>query len=268
MMEPHSFRNKRFQRVARSSSGVSAAGRVKKSRRVSMSGVPVRRLSRQGHLAAGQTTQEEAMRPLVVTTFVTMDGVMQAPGGPQEDTDGGFAHGGWVVPHFDEAMGNQMSDWFAPAEDFLLGRRTYQIFASHWPYVEGDDPVTVGLQTKTKHVASRTLTSPLDWDTARLLEGDVVEAVRALKATDGGELQVHGSHGLIQTLLREDLVDELRLIVFPVVVGPGKRLFEDGAVPRTWRLVDCTPSTTGALMCTYRFGGELETGAFGLDTES
>jgi dihydrofolate reductase len=206
------------------------------------------------------------MRPLVVTTFVTLDGVMQAPGGPAEDTDGGFAHGGWLVPHFDEALGMQMNEWFAPAEDFLLGRRTYEIFASHWPHVQGDDPVTVGLQTKTKHVASRTLTS-LDWDTARLIEGDVAEEVARLKAADGGELQVHGSHGLIQTLLAADLVDELRLIVFPVVVGSGKRLFGDGAVPRTWRLESCTPSSTGALMCVYRFGGELETGAIGLDTE-
>ena len=207
------------------------------------------------------------MRQLTVTTFVTMDGVMQAPGGPQEDPDGGFAHGGWLVPHFDEALGNQMNDWFAPAEDFLLGRRTYEIFASHWPHVDATgDPVATALQQKTKHVASRTLTS-LDWDTARLIEGDLVDAVRALKATDGGELQVHGSHGLIQTLLADDLVDELRTIVFPVVVGPGKRLFGDGTVPRTWSLVSCTPSTTGALMCTYRFAGELETGAVGLDTE-
>ena len=200
------------------------------------------------------------MRPLVVTTFLTLDGVMQAPGGPSEDTSGGFEHGGWLVPFFDEAIGVQMNDWFAGAEDFLLGRGTYEVFAAHWPHQPaGQDPVTDALQTKTKHVASRTLTS-LDWDTARLLDGDAVEAVRALKASDGGELQVHGSAGFVQTLLSADLVDELRIIVFPVVVGSGKRLFGDGAVPRSWRLVSSSASTTGALMCTYAFDGELRTG--------
>ncbi len=201
------------------------------------------------------------MRPLVVTTFVTLDGVMQGPGGPEEDTSGGFSSGGWVVPYFDEQLGGQMDQWFGGAEDFLLGRGTYDIFAAHWPHQEGDDAVTVGLQTKTKHVASRTLTT-LDWDTARLLEGDAVEAVRALKATDGGELQVHGSAGLLQTLLAADLVDELRLLVFPVTVGPGKRLFGDGAVPRAWRQTSYTATQPGVLICTYRNGGELRTGDF------
>jgi dihydrofolate reductase len=216
-----------------------------------------------GHQAAGPIAQEEAMRPLVVTTFVTMDGVMQAPGGPEEDTSGGFRHGGWLVPFFDEAMGAQMDAWFAGAEDFLLGRGTYEIFAAYWPHQPaGQDAVTDALQTKTKHVVSRTLTS-LDWSTAKLLEGDAVEAVRGLKATDGGELQVHGSAGLIQTLLAADLVDELRIILFPVVVGEGKRLFGDGAVPRTWRLESSSTSTTGALMCSYRYVGELRTGLIG-----
>ena len=202
------------------------------------------------------------MRSLVATTLLTLDGVMQAPGGPQEDTDGGFTSGGWVVPYFDEGLGGQMDAWFGGAEDFLLGRRTYEIFAAHWPHQEGDDAVTVGLQTKTKHVASRTLTS-LDWDTARLLDGDAAEAVRALKATDGGELQVHGSAGFLQTLLAADLVDELRLLVFPVVVGPGKRLFADGAVPRAWRLMSSSATPTGVLVCTYVNDGELRTGHFG-----
>ena len=202
------------------------------------------------------------MRPLVVTTFVTLDGVMQGPGGPEEDTSGGFSSGGWVVPYFDEQLGGQMDRWFGGAEDFLLGRGTYDIFAAHWPHQEGDDAVTVGLQTKTKHVASRTLTT-LEWATARLLDGDAVEAVRALKATDGGELQVHGSAGLLQTLLAADLVDELRLLVFPVVVGPGKRLFADGAVPRAWRLTSSSATPAGVLVCTYRYDGELRTGHFG-----
>jgi dihydrofolate reductase len=216
---------------------------------------------------AGDGTPEAAMRPLVVTTFVTLDGVMQAPGGPDEDRSGGFDHGGWLVPFFDEDMGAQIDRWFAGAEDFLLGRGTYEIFARHWPHVPAEgDPVATALQTRTKHVASRTLTS-LDWDTARLLQGEAAEAIRALKAADGGELQVHGSAGLLQTLLAEDLIDELRLIVFPVVVGPGKRLFGDGTIPRSWRLTSSSVSSTGAVMSSYARAGEVETGAIGLDTE-
>ncbi|MGY2077581.1 dihydrofolate reductase family protein [Blastococcus sp. SYSU DS0828] len=200
------------------------------------------------------------MRPLVVTTFLTLDGVMQAPGGLGEDPSGGFRHGGWLVPFFDEDMGAQMEAWFAPAEDFLLGRGTYEIFAAHWPKVTTEgDPVGTALNTKTKHVASRTSTS-LDWDTARLLDGDVPSAVRDLTNRDGGELQVHGSAGLVHTLLQEDLVDELRLITFPVVVGEGKRLFPGGAAPRTWRLVSSTVTTTGAVMAAYRRVGGLATG--------
>ncbi|TFV48898.1 dihydrofolate reductase family protein [Blastococcus sp. TF02A_35] len=204
------------------------------------------------------------MRPLVVTTFLTLDGVMQAPGGPEEDTTGGFRWGGWLVPHFDEELGAQMDAWFATAQDFLLGRTTYEIFAAHWPKVPTEgDAIATALNTLPKHVASRTLTS-LGWDTARLLEGDVPGAVRALTAADGGELQVHGSAGLVQTLLREDLVDELRVVVFPVVVGEGKRLFGDGAVPRTWRLTASRTTPAGALVATYRRGGALTTGDFTL----
>jgi len=201
------------------------------------------------------------MRPLVVTTFVTLDGVMQAPGGPGEDPSGGFSHEGWLVPHFDEALGEQMNAWFIGAQDFLLGRTTYEIFYASWPKMISDDPVSQGLNFKKKYVASRTLTS-VEWETAELLEGDVGDAVRALKAEDGGELQVHGSAGLIQTLLEEDLVDELRLIVFPVTVGEGKRLFGEGAIPRTWRLAMQKVSTTGAIMATYERVGELQTGNF------
>ncbi|RBY92554.1 dihydrofolate reductase family protein [Blastococcus sp. TF02A-30] len=208
------------------------------------------------------------MRDLVVTTFVTMDGVLQAPGGPDEDTSGGFRWGGWLVPFFDEAMGAQMDAWFAPAEDFLLGRGTYEIFAQHWPQAPTeDDAVARALNTKTKHVASRTLTS-VEWQGARLLGDDVPGAVRALREQDGGELQVHGSAGLIQTLLREDLVDVLRVIVFPVALGEGKRLFGEGTIPRTWRLTSSTATSTGALMCEYRRVGEVETGAVGAEYES
>ncbi|MGY1653177.1 dihydrofolate reductase family protein [Geodermatophilus sp. SYSU D01119] len=207
------------------------------------------------------------MRALTVTTFLTLDGVAQAPGGPEEDTSGGFPYGGWLVPFFDERLGAQMDAWFAPAEDFLLGRTTYEIFAQHWPHVDPTgDAVATALQTKTKHVASRTLTS-LEWSTARLLGGDVPAAVRALKAADGGELQVHGSIGLVQTLLAEDLVDELRTVVFPVVLGRGKRLFEGGAAPRTWRTVSSEVTSTGAVMSAHRRDGEVATGAFGLEYE-
>jgi dihydrofolate reductase len=202
------------------------------------------------------------MRPLVVTTFVTMDGVMQAPGGPGEDPSGGFAHEGWLVPFFDDDIGRQVTDWFVGAQDFLLGRGTYEIFYASWPKMISDDPVSQGLNFKPKHVASRTLPS-VEWETAELIQGDVGDAVRALKAEDGGELQVHGSAGLIQTLLAEDLVDELRLIIFPVVVGSGKRLFGSGAIARSWRLKTSSTSSSGALMCAYERAGEVQTGSVG-----
>jgi len=202
------------------------------------------------------------MRPLVVTTFVTLDGVMQAPGGPGEDPSGGFSYEGWLVPFFDEAMGEQMSAWFTGAQDFLLGRTTYEIFYASWPQMISDDPVSQGLNFKKKYVASRTLTS-VEWETAELLQGDVGDAVRKLKAEDGGELQVHGSAGLVQTLLKEDLVDELRLVVFPVVLGEGKRLFGEGAIPRSWRLASQATTGSGAIMAAYQRVGEVETGSVG-----
>jgi dihydrofolate reductase len=200
------------------------------------------------------------MRTLVVTTFVTLDGVAQAPGGPGEDPSGGFSHEGWLVPFFDDDIGAQVTEWFTGAEDFLLGRGTYDIFYASWPKMISDDPVSQGLNFRTKHVASRSRSS-LEWETAELLKDDVPDAVRALKAQDGGELQVHGSPGLIQTLLAENLIDELRLIVFPVVLGQGKRLFGEGAVPRTWRLTSHKASSTGALMASYERAGEVETGS-------
>jgi dihydrofolate reductase len=202
------------------------------------------------------------MRKLVVTTFVTMDGVMQAPGGAGEDPSGGFSYEGWLVPHFDDALGAQMDEWFTGAQDFLLGRTTYEIFYASWPKMISDDQVSQKINFNRKYVASRTLSS-VEWETAELLQGDVGDAVRKLKDTDGGELQVHGSAGLIQTLLAEDLVDELRLVVFPVVLGSGKRLFGDGAVPRTWKLGTQKTSSTGALMLSYERAGEVETGSVG-----
>ncbi len=206
------------------------------------------------------------MRKLVVTTFVTMDGVMQAPGGPGEDPSGGFSYEGWLVPHFDEEIGAQMDTWFSGAQDFLLGRTTYEIFYASWPKMISDDQVSQKINFNRKYVASRTL-SDVEWDTAELLRGDVGDAVRKLKAEDGGELQVHGSAGLIQTLLAEDLIDELRLVVFPVVLGQGKRLFGDGTVPRTWKLGTQKTSSTGALMLSYERAGEVETGSVGPEYE-
>jgi dihydrofolate reductase len=206
------------------------------------------------------------MRKLVVQTFVTLDGVMQAPGGPGEDPSGGFAYEGWLPPHFDDAVGEQVSEWFTGAEDFLLGRTTYEIFYASWPKMISDDPVSQGLNFKPKHVASRTLTS-VEWETAELLGDDVPGAIRALKEKDGGELQVHGSAGLIQTLLAEDLVDELRLMVFPVVLGQGKRLFGEGTIPRAWRVVSSRTSPSGVVMVAYERVGEVQTGAVGPEYE-
>ena len=202
------------------------------------------------------------MRKLVVTTFVTLDGVMQAPGGPGEDPSGGFSYEGWLVPFFDEAMGAQMNEWMSGAQDLLLGRTTYELFHAAWPQMISDDPVSQTVNFTTKYVASRTLSS-VEWDTAELLGDDVPAAVRALKEQDGGELQVHGSAGLIQTLLAEDLVDELRLIVFPVGIGQGKRLFGDGTIPRAWRLISSSATPSGALIAAYERVGEVQTGSVG-----
>ena len=206
------------------------------------------------------------MRPLVVQTFVTLDGVMQAPGGAGEDPSGGFSYEGWLVPHFDEEMGAQMDAWFTPAQDFLLGRGTYEIFYASWPKMISDDQVSQKINFNKKYVASRTL-ADVEWETAELLQGDVGDAVRKLKTEDGGELQVHGSAGLIQTLLAEDLIDELRLIVFPVALGQGKKLFGEGTIPRSWRLISSKTTPSGAVMAAYERAGDVETGYVGPENE-
>src|SRR5687767_12420124 len=169
------------------------------------------------------------MPELIVNAFVTVDGVMQAPGGPEEDPSGGFEHGGWSFGYWDEQMQEAMGASMARPFDLVLGRKTYEIFAAHWPHA-GDDPAAEPLNTATKHVASTTLTE-LRWENSRLIEGDVPAGVRALKEQDGPELQVHGSANLIQTLLRHGLVDEFRVWTFPLVLGKGKRLFDGGTVP-------------------------------------
>ena len=200
------------------------------------------------------------MRKLVVGTFLTLDGVMQAPGGPNEDRDGGFQHGGWLVPYFDDKLVEIMTDWSKRADAFLLGRKTYEIFAGSWPQsTDPADEIATALNTRPKFVASRTLDN-VTWNNSHLLKGDVAQEVAKLKAHEGGEIQVHGSGGLLQTLLKHDLIDTLRLWLFPVVVGTGKRLFAEGTIPGSFRLVDAKLTATGAALHVYERAGGLRYG--------
>ncbi len=203
------------------------------------------------------------MRKLVAVSQVTLDGVMQAPGGPEEDPSGGFEYGGWSAPHFDEVLGQAATEAFQKPFDLLLGRRTYEIFAAHWPYDEG--PIADRLNGATKHVASRTLEAPLDWSNSSLLEGDVETAVRALKEQDGLDIHVLGSSELLGTLLEHGLVDEFRLWIFPVVLGAGKRLFPVDVAAAGLELVESTVSTTGVVAATYRRVGDVKTGSFAFE---
>ena len=201
------------------------------------------------------------MRKLSVNTFLTLDGVMQAPGGPGEDDSGGFAYGGWSVNYWDEQMGQVMGEALSVPFDLVLGRKTYDIFAAYWPTAPeeaGGKP----LNDATKYVASRGRPN-LEWSKSVLLEGDAAEAVAALKQTNGPELQVHGSGNLVQTLLRHNLVDQYRLWAFPLVLGSGKRLFSDGTIPAGLKLVDTTVSSTGVVIGTYEPAGDVVTGSFG-----
>jgi dihydrofolate reductase len=199
---------------------------------------------------------------LTLTTFLTVDGVMQAPGGPAEDPSGRFELGGWLVPHADDDMNTTVAGWFAQADAFLLGRRTYEIFAAYWPRVtDPDDPVAGPLNRLPKYVATRTLTD-LDWQGATPVGDDLVEQVAELKRRPGRELQVHGSGGLAQTLIAHDLVDEYRFLIFPVVLGSGRRLFADGARPAGLRLLNSSTTSTGAIVAAYESAGEPELGSF------
>jgi dihydrofolate reductase len=204
-------------------------------------------------------------RKLVVGTFVTLDGVMQGPGGPDEDREGGFEHGGWSVNYWDQMMGETMDAQMPKADTLLLGRKTYEIFAAHWPHIS-DDPVADQLNRMRKYVASRTLDN-LEWNNSTLLEGDVAEAVARLKEQSGAEIHVTGSCDLIQTLLRHDLVDEFVLWTFPVVLGTGKRLFGEGTVPAGLACVDTKVSTTGVTISTYRRAGTIEYGSFAIEDQ-
>jgi dihydrofolate reductase len=199
------------------------------------------------------------MRKLVVNTFMSLDGVMQAPGGPDEDPTGGFTHGGWAVNYFDDEMMGQMSE---AGYELLLGRGTYQIFAAHWPHDEG--PIADHLNSTRKHVASTTL-EQVDWNNSTLITGDVADYVAALKTQDGPEIQVHGSPGLIQTLLQHDLIDEYRMWIFPVVIGTGKRFFGDGTIPAGLKLVESRATKTGVTVNTYARAGGIDPGSFEFD---
>lgn len=200
------------------------------------------------------------MRKLVVLTFVSLDGVMQAPGGPEEDTSGGFRYGGWTFPYFDEFAGNEMDKQMGVPFDLLLGRKTYDIFAAYWP-TQGPSSVSIPFNKATKYVVSNS--SPkLTWEKSVLIEGDVVAKLKELKQQDGPMLQVHGSGNLIQTLLKNDLVDELWLKIFPVTLGKGKRLFADGTIPAAFELMESKTSPSGVIFANYKRDGDVKTGSF------
>ena len=205
------------------------------------------------------------MKKLIVLSFITLDGVMQAPGGPEEDPTGGFSYGGWTVPYFDEFLGKVMTGQMSRPFDLLLGRKTYEIFASYWPYQDTNtDPIAAGINNAKKYVASH---KPLilDWYNSVLIK-DVGQEVKKLKEQEGAEIQVHGSGNLIQTLLKLDLVDEFWLKIFPVTLGSGKRLFAEGAIPAGFKLIESSISPGGVIVASYVRAGEPKTGTFALET--
>lgn len=202
---------------------------------------------------------------VTLTTFLSVDGVMQGPGGPDEDRSGGFDRGGWLVPHADDDMGTFMAGVFDQADAFLLGRRTYDIFVAYWPRItDPANPIASRLNTLPKCVASTTL-STVDWNHTTLITGDVAAAVTELKKQPGRELQVHGSGTLARTLINNELIDEYRLLIFPVVVGAGMRLFVDGILPTGLKLVDTKTTGAGAAIHVYQPTGRPEYGTFALE---
>jgi dihydrofolate reductase len=208
--------------------------------------------------------QEANMRRIIVATFVSLDGVMQAPGGPQEDPTGGFALGGWTAPHFDAALGASMGEIFSRPFDLLLGRKTYDIFAAHWPYVaDPNDPIAGLFNQVTKYVASRSKPK-LTWQNSRLLGDDIVASLKELKSENGPDLLVQGSSELLQTLWKNGLIDEFSVLIFPVVLGKGKRLFGNGAIPAGLKLLKSKSYPTGVIVASYVPDGEAKTGTFQL----
>jgi dihydrofolate reductase len=206
------------------------------------------------------------MRKIVVSAFVSLDGVMQAPGGPEEDPIGGFRFGGWVAPFFDETAGATIGELFAKPFDLLLGRKTYDIFAAHWPYAGADDPIGPLFDRINKYVATRNPAFKATWQNSHVLGPDALAAVKALKSEDGPDLLTQGSTGFLKALLENDLVDEINVFTFPVILGKGKRLFGDASVPRTLTLVSSRSSENGIVISKYARAGEVTTGSFEFDT--
>ena len=200
------------------------------------------------------------MRKIIVLSFITLDGIIQAPGGPEEDTSGGFRYGGWIVPYSDEFLGKVMEEQMNKPFDLLLGRKTYEIFASYWPHHKDEGP-GIGINQATKYVASHGAMQ-FTWDKSVLLQGDMVDSIKKLKAQDGPELQVYGSGNLMQTLLKHDLVDELWLKIFPLTLGSGKRLFAEGTIPAAFKLIDGKVLSSGVIIANYKRAGEVKTGSF------
>ena len=198
------------------------------------------------------------MRKIIVLSFITLDGVMQGSGGPTEDTSGNFTNGGWTVLIFDDFLGQIMTEQMSRPFDLLLGRKTFEIFASYWPHHEDEG---ASINKATKYVASNTITKH-QWSKSVFLNGDVVEKIKKLKEQDGPDLQVHGSGNLIQTLLEHDLVDEFWLKIFPVTLGMGKRLFDKGTIPAAYTVAESTSSPGGVIIATFKRAGEVKTGSF------
>jgi dihydrofolate reductase len=202
------------------------------------------------------------MRDIIIFSFITIDGVMQAPGDPTEDTSGGFKYGGWNVPYFHESLGNAMMEQISKLFDLLLGRKTYEIFASYWPnHNNANDPMVSNINKVSKYVASH-FTLKFDWGNSIQLANDVSGEIEKLKSQDGPELQVHGSGNFIQTLLKHDLIDKFWLKIFPVTLGAGKRLFAEGTIPAAFRLTKSSVTPAGVIIANYERSGEVKTGSF------
>lgn len=198
------------------------------------------------------------MRKIIILSFVSLDGVMQAPGGPGEDDSGNFKYGGWTVPYFDDTLGQVMGEQMSRPFDLLLGRKTFEIFAAYWPQHEEEG---AGINQATKYIVSNTLTKH-EWNKSVFISNNVVDEIKKLKQQEGPDLQVHGSSNLIQTLLKHDLVDEFWLKIFPVTLGRGKHLFDNGTKPASYTLTDSRTSPAGVIIATFKRSGEVKTGSF------
>jgi dihydrofolate reductase len=203
------------------------------------------------------------MRKILITTFVTLDGVMQAPGGPEEDPTGDFKYGGWSFHYWDDSMGTVMDEFISKPFELLLGRKTYDIFAAHWPHVK-NEPIADKFNSTKKYVVSNSL-EKTNWNNSFIVNDNVIEKIKDLKKENGPELQVHGSSNFIQTLIKNNLVDEYHVWTFPITVGNGKRLFGDGTIPINLKLIKSKTSSTGVIMSVYEPAGEIKIGSFALD---